>query len=200
MVGAHRATVGHHPRGQEPVGFQRFLARYPRIRSRDRYPELYQTNNYSRGTPYLRVRPHDLTPAGFSSLETFSRNVVSSRVMARVRIVPGSSSQQPVRNSSISHRRSKSVTRVTLETNSREEEEESDATEEQMNTSVSSTDETSSAPEDQGQESIAVEAIPLVAPQLGLDEAELPPRLGINQNRLPRANSNTRLQAFWSSK
>ena len=132
--------------------------------------------------------------------ETFPRNVVSSRVRAPVRIVPGSSSHQPVRNSPIPHRHSELVTRVELETDSSEEEEESDSTEEQMNTSVSSTDETSSAPEDQGQENIAVEAIPPVAPQLELDEEELPPRLGMNQNRLPRANSSTRLQAFWSSR
>ena len=48
----------HQPRGLEPVGIPEvFLARYPRIRSRDRYPELNQTDNNSRGTPYIRVRP-----------------------------------------------------------------------------------------------------------------------------------------------
>ena len=104
MYGAHRATVGQHPRGQEPVGVQRFLARYPRILSRARYPSLYQTTSNSRGTPYLRVRPRGSAPAGFSSQETFPIYVVSSRVMAPVRTVPGSSSHQPDSNSSTSLR------------------------------------------------------------------------------------------------
>ena len=196
MFGAHRATVGHHPRGQEPVGFQRFLARYPRIRSRDRYPELYQTTNYSRGNPYFRVQ----TPARFSPQETFPRNIVSNRIRPPVRMVPGSSSHQPVRNFPIPHIHSELITRVDLESDSSEEEEESDSTEEHMNTSMSSTDETSSAPGDQGQGNIAVEVIPPVAPQLELDEEELPPRLERNQNRLPRANPMNRLQAFWSAR
>jgi len=161
MVGPHRATLGHQPRGQELVGFQRFLSRYPRIRSRIRYPEIHQTTNYSRETPYFRVQ----TPARFSPQETFPRNIVSNRIRPPVRMVLGSSSHQPVRNFPIPHIHSELITRVDLESDSSGEEEESDSTENHMNTSRSSTDETSSAPGDQGLGNIAVEAVPPVIPQ-----------------------------------
>ena len=190
MVGPHRATPDHQTRGREPVAFERFLAKYPRFRSEARYPELYQTHNYSRGTPYLRVRPREATTAEASSQGFFPHYALSTSFRPTLRREPVLS-DLPVRNLPISHTYSEQITRVDLESDSSDEEEEDTSTEEHLNTSLSSSDETSSTIGDQGQGDIAVEAVPPVILPIEPVQERPPPQLRRPMNRL---------QAYWSAR
>ena len=191
MVGPHRATLGHQSRGQEPVAFGRFLARYPRFRSEARYPELYQIYNYTRGTPYLRVRPREVSTTEASSQGYFPRYAVSNSIRPTLRRDPGPSSDLQVRNLPTPHTYPEQITRVNLESDSSDEEEEDTSTEEHRNTSLSSSDETSSTFGDQGQGDIAVEVVPPAIPPKEPIQDQLPPQLLRPVNRL---------QAYWRAR
>ena len=208
MVGPYRPTFNHHPRGQNPVAFERFLARYPRLHSKAKYPELHQTYNYGRATPYPRTRPRVLTTPRASPLQNFQRYPVFNSFRPTL---PGNrvlSSDLSLRNIPISHSRQGQITRVNLEsipTNIHPEqitrvdlesvssiqEEDDTASEVFSNTSVSSLDDTSSTLEDQEQGDIAVEAVPPVDPPIQPVQEQLPPPL-------PRPIN--RLQAYWAAR
>ena len=211
MVGPYRPTFIQ-PRDYNPIAFERFLNRYPRLHSRTRYPRLYRSHNYGRTNPYPRVRPQERTTLQAPSQRNLPHHPVVSNfrpTLPRNTIPPSN----PRRQGQITRVNLESAptyihpvqsTRVNLETVPDSQDEDDTASETSSYTSVSSLDDTSSTLEVTEQGDIVVETVPPSAQRDIAVEAALPivpPFQPIQEQPPPPIQRPiNRLQAYWTAR